>query len=156
MIVSQIGEEEVKQHPKLHLLRIYHIFLQLQHKYLICAKSGSLRNCWTGQKTTGGVWLLFLMGYNPLQQFRFGSNPDAEPNHQFGTVANTTLAASVILLHYRRSLVFVGWRHSRQITNVIWWCCVRPRIHRLASNRMSKQTLLQWACERLTKLSVRT
>jgi len=38
VIGSQFGEWEVKEHRKLHLLRIYHIAIQSQLKYLIGPK----------------------------------------------------------------------------------------------------------------------
>jgi hypothetical protein len=43
VIGSQIGEWKVKEHPKLHLLHIYHIVIGLQLKSLIGAKVLSLQ-----------------------------------------------------------------------------------------------------------------
>ena len=43
VIGSQIREWEVKGHQKLHLLRIYHMVIRAQLKYLIGAKVLSLR-----------------------------------------------------------------------------------------------------------------
>jgi hypothetical protein len=43
LIGSQIGDQGVKDHAKLHLLHIYHIVIQSELKYLIGAKVRSSR-----------------------------------------------------------------------------------------------------------------
>jgi len=88
VIRLHIGEWEVKEHPKLHVLHIYRIVIQSQLKYIIEAKVLTFRECGTGYKTAGSVRFGFLMWYNLLQWFLFGSNQDPEPNRQFRTVAN--------------------------------------------------------------------
>jgi len=62
VIVSQIGEWEMKEHLKLHLLCIYHNVIRSQLKYLVGAKTVSLRKRGTGQKPAGSVQFGFLMG----------------------------------------------------------------------------------------------
>jgi len=61
VIISQIEEWEVKEHQKLHLLRIYHIVIQSELKSLIGAKVLSLRKSGTCQKTAGSVRFGFLI-----------------------------------------------------------------------------------------------
>ena len=62
VIGSQIGDQVVKEHLKLDLLRIYHIVIRSKLKNLIGAKDLSLRKCGTAQKTAGSVRFGFLMG----------------------------------------------------------------------------------------------
>jgi len=90
VIESQIEEWQVKEHLKLHTLGIYHIVIRSELKYLIGAKVRSWQKCGTSQRTAGLVRCSFSMWSNLLPGFKSGSDPDPEPNRQFGTVANTT------------------------------------------------------------------
>jgi len=61
LIEIHIGEQEVKEHAKLHRWLTYHIVIQLELKYLAGAKVLSSQNHGIGQNTTGSVWFSFSM-----------------------------------------------------------------------------------------------
>jgi len=61
LIGIHIGEQEVKEHAKLHLGLTYHIVIQSELKYLAGAKVLSSRNHGIGQNTTGSAWFSFSM-----------------------------------------------------------------------------------------------
>ena len=66
----------MKEGIKLNNLRTDHVTIRSELRYLIGAKIVDLK------------WRVF--GENPLQRSGSGSEPDSEPNREFGPVANTT------------------------------------------------------------------
>jgi len=75
LVQSQLWEREGKEGLKLHNLRTDHVTIRSQLRYLIGAKIVDLK--------------CRVFGGNPLQRSGSGSEPDPEPNREFGPVANT-------------------------------------------------------------------
>jgi len=71
-------EREGKEGLKLHNLRTDHVTIWSELRYLIGGTIVDLK--------------CRVFGGNPLQRSSSGSEPDPEPNREFGPVANTSYA----------------------------------------------------------------
>jgi len=76
----------MKEHPTPHHLHVYYIVIRSELKYLIGVIDLQVK---PDKKLRVCAQFGFLMWWNPLQQFRFSSDPEPELNPAFGTVANT-------------------------------------------------------------------
>ena len=63
----------------------------IRTQILSWSASSELAKLWNWPQNRGFGAVPFFDVVNPLQQFQFRSDPDLEPNHGFGTVANTTI-----------------------------------------------------------------
>jgi len=86
---SQIWKRKGKERIKLHNLRIAHVTIRSELRYLILANHVMLKWLVFGGKTGPIATVRVLVWYDPLQRYGSGPEPDPELTRRFGTVANT-------------------------------------------------------------------
>jgi hypothetical protein len=105
LVRSQMWEREVKEGLKQQNLHTDHVMIRSELRYLIGAKIVDVK------------W--WVVGENPLQRSGSRSEPDPEPNWEFGPIANTTYGA---VPSREKSYTVCGSMQARQE-------CVRTNRH---------------------------
>jgi len=90
LVGSQIWKREVKERLNLHNLRIDHVIIQSELKYLMGAKYLGLQRLGFEVETSPNAMVRVFHVVKQFQQFSSGSNPNPELFWRVGTVADTS------------------------------------------------------------------